>query len=242
MAEFIGPAGDNLELWKVDINEIREQDINARTMPPDMFERLTENIKKEGRLESLPLTVKRDKVFELISGHHRTRAARSAGITELIVLADTRDLDRSQVVAKQLAHNVIDGQDDAQIIKRLLEDIDRVDDLIESYVDPKQFENLPLTPAAVLGDVLLEFDYRMLSFTFLPPELARFDELAALVPDNADEIGVATLETYEKFKEAVIKLGKTEKIKSINAILARMIEITEGHLKAQEEAKDGIYC
>jgi hypothetical protein len=150
-------------------------------------------------------------------------------------LADIRDLDRSQVVAKQLAHNVIDGTDDSQIIKRLLEDIQRVDDLIESYIDPKQFEDIPLAHSSLLGDVMLEFDYQTLNFSFLPAELTKFEELAQKIPDTADVVGLATLELFDKFRQALLKLGKTEKIKSINAILSRMIEITDEHLKELEE-------
>lgn len=110
MAEFIAHAGDNLELWRCHIDEIREQDRNARTMAPEMMERLSLTIKREKRLESIPFTVKRDGWFELISGHHRVRGCRAAGVETIIVLADTRDLDRSQIVAKQLAHNAIDAK------------------------------------------------------------------------------------------------------------------------------------
>src|SRR6266699_1322539 len=49
--------------------------------------------------------------FLYISGHHRTRAATAAGLSELFVLVDVTGLSRSQIAAKQLAHNAIEGQD-----------------------------------------------------------------------------------------------------------------------------------
>ena len=89
---------------------------------------LADTIRKEQRLESLPLTVKRKNFFEVMSGHHRTRAVRMAGLTELYVLADTRNLTRSQVVAKQIAHNRIAGSDDRETLATLFKEISRIDD------------------------------------------------------------------------------------------------------------------
>ena len=70
----------------------------------EMLEALSKNIAKEKRLESLPFVVKRIKgesvVFELISGHHRVRASRMAGVNYIYVLADTRDLNRSKTEVK----------------------------------------------------------------------------------------------------------------------------------------------
>lgn len=109
MAEFVAEVGRNLALYKVSVDEIREQDLNARVMPPEMMERLAETVKTEGRLEQLPFTVLRKGYFELVSGHHRVRAARAAGLVEIFVLADTRDLSKSKVRAKQIAHNRISG-------------------------------------------------------------------------------------------------------------------------------------
>ena len=107
--EFKLALGENLEIWYTHIDNIYEQDRNAQVMPPEMLEALSKNIAKEKRLESLPFVVKRMKgenvVFELISGHHRVRASRMAGVNYIYVLADTRDLNRSKIVAKQIAHN-----------------------------------------------------------------------------------------------------------------------------------------
>ena len=72
--------GNGLELWKVHPSSLREQDVNARAMPKAMFERLAQTIGRDKRLESLPLCAKTDRGIEIISGHHRTRAATSAGV------------------------------------------------------------------------------------------------------------------------------------------------------------------
>src|ERR1035437_10075790 len=72
--------GNGLELWRVHPSTLREQDVNARAMPKAMFERLAQTIARDKRLESLPLCAKTDKGLEIISGHHRVRAATAAGI------------------------------------------------------------------------------------------------------------------------------------------------------------------
>src|SRR2546427_679740 len=101
--ERILELGNGLELWKVHASTLREQDVNARSMPKAMFERLSQTIARDKRLESLPLCAKTESDFEIISGHHRTRAATAAGLSELFVLVDVTGLSRSQIAAKQLA-------------------------------------------------------------------------------------------------------------------------------------------
>src|SRR5437762_1667585 len=109
--EKVLDLGNGLELWKVPPSALREQDVNARSMPKAMFERLSQTIGRDKRLESLPLCAKTERGLELISGHHRTRAATAAGLTEMFTLVDVTGLTRSQIAAKQLAHNAIEGQD-----------------------------------------------------------------------------------------------------------------------------------
>src|SRR5439155_18065937 len=86
--------GNGLELWKVHPSHLREQDVNARSMPRAMFERLSQTIARDKRLESLPLCAKTEPGLEIISGHHRVRAATAASISELFVLVDVTGLNR----------------------------------------------------------------------------------------------------------------------------------------------------
>jgi hypothetical protein len=54
MGERLIELEGGLEIWRVDIDEAREQDVNARAMPPQMFERLSKTIESDRRMESLP--------------------------------------------------------------------------------------------------------------------------------------------------------------------------------------------
>ena len=53
--EIIYDMGTELYIAKVQLAELKEQDINARIMKNEMQDQLTANIKNRGQLESLPL-------------------------------------------------------------------------------------------------------------------------------------------------------------------------------------------
>src|SRR5436190_24382328 len=94
--EKVLDLGNGLELWKVHPSALREQDVNARSMPKAMFERLSQTIGRDKRLKSLPLCARTEKGLEIISGHHRTRAGNAAGLPDLLTLEDGTGLTRSQ--------------------------------------------------------------------------------------------------------------------------------------------------
>lgn len=123
--ETVADMGSGLVIAKVKLTDFREQDINARIMKTEMQKQLTDNIKKRGQLESLPFCALIDGKIEIISGHHRIRSAKDSGVlTELFVILDTTGLRRSQVAAKQLAHNAISGFDDQSTLKEIAKMID----------------------------------------------------------------------------------------------------------------------
>src|SRR3954454_4963806 len=123
--------GGGLELWTAAIDELIEQDVNARAMPKGMFERLAETVGRDKRLESLPLCATTPRGLEIVSGHHRTRAARQAGLDELHVIVDTTGLTPDQIKARQLAHNRIQGEDNEELFKRIYESIGDVEKRLE---------------------------------------------------------------------------------------------------------------
>ena len=97
--EKIYDMGTGLIIAKVQLDKVREQDINARIMKKEMQDQLTANIKNRGQLESLPLLVEKDGVLEIISGHHRIKSARAAGMKEIIAIIDVSGLSRSKIAS-----------------------------------------------------------------------------------------------------------------------------------------------
>ena len=94
--------GSGLVIAKVQIDKVKEQDINARVMKNEMQDQLTANILKRGQLESQTFLVLKDGKLEIVSGHHRIKSARAAGLKEIVVIVDVSGLSRSQIAAKQL--------------------------------------------------------------------------------------------------------------------------------------------
>lgn len=235
MAERLADVGPNLAVYKVHVDELREQDINARVMTPEAFERLTQNVKKEGRLESLPFTVRRDldngKVqFEVVSGHHRLRAARQAGLTEIYVLSDERNLERGKVIAKQLAHNAISGEDDPQTLKKLYEEMQLVEDILESFISPDDFDDVSQLAPTSVSDLTVTIPWKQLSLVFMPATMEKLDIIekwVRQVPKDSDSVGVVSNEIFNRFRDSAIAVGRTENVRSLGAIFARILDIVE---------------
>jgi len=231
-------AGQNLEVWRVHHSVVREQDKNARVMPPEMMERLVQNIRNEGRMESLPFGVLRGDYVELVSGHHRVRAAVSAGIVEFPVIVDTRDLPRDRVRSKQLAHNAISGTDNEQVLREIFSEIASVDARLESfvYVDDKFLAGLNQATKALNEEISIKWP--VLAVAFLPIQKTRFDQVAARlakqVPKDTDQLWLVPEEVAQAFSEILTKAGRKYDIRTNGNILSKIVEIVNSHLDEEE--------
>ena len=192
--EVVADMGHGLVIAKVKLADIREQDINARIMKNETQKQLTDNIKKRGQLESLPFCALIDEKIEVISGHHRIRSAKDSGVMqEIFVILDISGLRRSQVAAKQLAHNAINGYDDQSTLREIAKMIDDVDDMMESYIG-KDVLGEPLAELEKLIAPKVEFDWRNVTFTFLPHQIDDLEKLISVLQSvSPDIIGVAPI-------------------------------------------------
>lgn len=228
---------NGISIWKVHLDACREQDKNARVMSPEKFDRLKENIRKDGRLESLPLCVKRvnqggNEEFLIVSGHHRIRAARSAGLTEIFIMVLEEELTRDQIVAKQLAHNALTGYDDPIMLKDLYMEIQNINAKLESGIlDGEMAIDLPTVS---VDELTFDFDYEILNILFLPKQVQKLDEVLARIEPEA-KVYLADKEDFEKLKEQMIKISKRDNIRNTAALFARMIELVEQSLNQKEE-------
>ena len=168
--EIIYDMGTELYIAKVQLAELKEQDINARIMKNEMQDQLTANIKNRGQLESLPLIALMGEKLEIISGHHRVKSAREAGLKEIIVILDKSGLTRSKAASKQLAHNAISGFDDESTLREIVKLMDNVDDMMESYIGKEILEE-PLEQFDKLNTPAVQFDFKTIAFAFLPNRL-----------------------------------------------------------------------
>ena len=217
--EVLCEAGENMVLVRANRSEIREQDVNARVHAPEMLERLAANIANEKRLESVPFGVLRGDGagtplhIELISGHHRVRAATIAGVDDFLVLADKRDLSREQIIAKQLAHNSIQGRDDAVVLGRLLDEISTPDLKLEAFVSIDR-DVLAKVDLDELSEGVVEFKSAVVALVFLPEQKKRIDATIEKVlkktPKGAVELWALPAGMSELLGKVMTKLGRKE--------------------------------
>jgi hypothetical protein len=228
--ERLFDLGQGLALWRAHIDDLHEQEINARVQPPAMFDRLKTTIGRDARLESLPFCalVSQDPVrIEIVSGHHRSRAARAAGLDYIYAIVDETGLSRDQIAAKQLAHNSIAGHDEGQLIARIYQQIADVDARLESYIAHEEGMETP-PPPVQLPKLDLTIDYRTVLITFLPHQAELFmravEQLVTQADLNRDELLLVDLALFDQWKAATSRLGKEYGARAASTVVARMVD------------------
>ncbi len=229
MAERLLDLGSGLAIYRVSMDEAREQSVNARTMPPGMFERLQQTIGRDQRLEQLPYLALVGDHLEVVSGHHRTRAARAGGLDHYHAIVDETQLTRSQIKAKQLAHNTISGSDEAQLVRRIFESIEDVDARLEAYVDPKQYQ-LPDVDRVQLPKMDLEIDYRSVLVTFLPHQAEQFERAVAQLVEQADldrdELVLVDKALSVQWQATMRRLRKEYDARALSTVISKLLDAT----------------
>ena len=234
--------GDGLELWKVPLSMLREQTLNARSMTPDTFLQLVDNIQRTNRLESLPLLavqLQGEKLtLEIVSGHHRTRAARKAGLDEIWALVDVSNLSRDRVRAKQLAHNSINGTDNPDLVAQIFSQITEVDARIEAFIEP-DLSKLPKSPKLLTSQFNVQMEARVVSILFMPAQMAAFKAaLERLAGTDSKEVYLAAREEYELLTDAIGHVSEAYDIRSTPTLFAKMAEIVMQHFDAEGQTKE----
>lgn len=212
--------GNGLEIWKVNIEELKEQDVNARYMKAEMFERLTENMRVSGRLESLPFCALTEKGIEIISGHHRVRAARQAGIFEIFVIVDVSGLTTDKIKAKQLAHNSIGGYDNEELVKRIFDEIQDAQAKLEAFVPEKFIEQFKKVS---VGDVNVEMDIQQIQLMFFKYERECIKKLENWLSEN-DTVYATEIKQFEEVKKMIKETGREYNIRAVGTVLAKLCE------------------
>ena len=217
--------GNGLELWKVHPSTLREQDVNARSMPKAMFERLAQTIARDKRLESLPLCAKTESGLEIISGHHRTRAATAAGVSAIFIMVDVTGLTRSQIAAKQLAHNAIEGQDNEQLLAEIYRQIEDAESKLEAFVDSKLDIELPKVKIEGLD---VEIDFKTVLLIFLPRVKERMDRALEYLRSSGqrlDGVYIAADSDYTPLERAVRKINQEYDVRVVADIIGKMADL-----------------
>jgi hypothetical protein len=226
-----------LRLKLVDPNNLKGQRVNARYMKAETMQQLVENVKKDKRLESVPLIYEDGEQDRIISGHHRVEAAKSAKIPYILCMV-AKPEDRDEVVSKQLSHNALVGQDDQQVLTELFNSIQSIEKRI----------------ATGLQDAIAKISYTSLNYRLgnwkelvlllLPEDIGLFDEamdeIMKQMQCSADaEIRLGSMEAFDKFAKAMMKVKRAENIKSNGTALMRLVELAQERMSEQQIQHNG---
>lgn len=200
------------------------QEVNARYMDNQTMQNLIKNVKRDGRLESVPLVAKReDGKYDIISGHHRCEAAQKAGLALILVMIAAVKSE-SELRAKQLSHNAIAGKDDDVMLRKMYESIADLSLKVYSGLQDS-IESINFTSLNFKAGSFKEF-----VVAFLPENVEQFDKACELIEamkggGSDAAVRLAPLQAYDTFTAAIRKVKRAEDIKSNGTALVLLVEM-----------------
>ncbi len=215
-----------LPIEVVNPKQLKPQSKNARYMMPQKFKILVQNIADAGNLESVPLVIKKNDTYHIVSGHHRVEAAIEANIKDIVVLLLPENTTKDEKVSKQLSHNSLSGIDDELILSELFDSI----------------KTIELKIAAGLNDKVYKINYDALSFKvgeykeftvlFMPEDEQYADEVMEKIVEktsikSSSALRLTSINYWDKFAELIRQIKKCENVKSNGIAFLRMLEIAE---------------
>lgn len=225
------------ERWiyeKVDVNLIDEAEENANRMTEEEFDTLCRNIGISG-LSSTPCCYKKSTGrFVMISGHHRLRACKKCGYKKIgILYCAEEELTKDEIIAIQLSHNSLHGEDDKNILKRLFSQI--------QSVDFKQFAHINMDEIKPIESNGLDISLMKENYTFSVVLYNRsLEDINALLMDirelskTSDVVLIADQEPSEEMYLNLRKELKDKNIKSTSIGFAKILELAHRQLKMEE--------
>ena len=225
------------ERWiyeKVDVNLIDEAEENANRMTEEVFDALCRNIGISG-LSSTPCCYKKSTGrFVMISGHHRLRACKKCGYKKIgILYCAEEELTKDEIIAIQLSHNSLHGEDDKNILKKLFAQI--------QSVDFKQFAHINMDEIKPIESNGLDISLMKENYTFsVVLYNGSLEDINALLMDirelskTSDVVLIADQEPSEEMYLNLRKELKDKNIKSASIGFAKILELAHRQLKMEE--------
>ena len=227
---------DRWKYDKVDINLIDEAELNANEMTGEDFAALCDNISKSG-LSSVPCCYKKaNGRYVMISGHHRLRACKKNHFATLGILwCDESELTQDEIIAIQLSHNSLHGQDNQSILKKLYEQI--------RSIDYKKFAHInidEISPVSTDGiSVYALKENFVFTIVLYPNSFENLDELYGDIREQAKKSDALILADQENNEMLLLKLqqeiGNQYNIKSPSITFAKLLELAKERLEEIKE-------
>lgn len=219
----------NTRIIEVDPRSVKLLELNARYMRHETFALLVKNIKRDGKLTSVPFAVRDGDGWLVLSGNHRVKAAVEAGLTTIPLMVTDDELDAQQRVAIQLSHNAITGEDDQAVLRELYNQLEAVDWRDYSGLDDVALGQLGKVDLEGLSEANL--DFQMLTFMFLPDEIERITETfkEARAMCQGKNVLLTKFEDYDRFLDHLDTAGRSFNVTSSALALQVILNLFERH-------------
>lgn len=231
--------GESMCLEVVDPRELVLLRKNARVLKKSVFKQLTENIKQDGRLSSVPLCHRIEAgKLEVLSGNHRVQAAIQAGLEHILVLVILGNLSRSRQLAIQLSHNSLAGEDDPIILAELWASIEEINAKLYAGLSSDLVEKLE--KIELVNFSTPQVYAQTMSFAFVDAEASRLNKVIEnleSLPDKA--FYLSRLQDFERFFDLLEQVKKKFTVRNTSLAMLRMLEIVENHLAASIDSDKG---
>ncbi|MFC1418715.1 ParB N-terminal domain-containing protein [Streptacidiphilus cavernicola] len=213
--------------------DLTRLEVNARYMTQAQYQRLVDNVRRDGCLTSVPLIWAEPGLPEgrerILSGNHRTDAARDAGLEEIDCMLLDGPLASARRIAVQLSHNAINGQDDAATLAQLYEEIDDVDWRDYAGLDDKTLQLLDKVELQSLSEANL--DFATVQLVFLPHERDAATAALEAARLSADSTWLAARRDYEPALDALAAVHAAHNVGNVATAFGIVLSVFEAHLE-----------
>lgn len=143
----------------------------------------------------------------------------------MFILLDTTGLSRSQLLAKQLAHNAIEGQDNEQLLAEIYRQIEDAESKLEAFIDEKLDVEIPKVKIEGLD---VEIDFKTVLLIFLPRVKERLDRALEYLRSSGqrlDGVYIAADSDYTPLEKAVRKINQEYDVRVVADIIGKMADL-----------------
>lgn len=225
-------------IGEINVSEIRLIERNPRFMRKEVFDKLIENIKRDGQLSSIPFCYidwgKR--TCTVLSGNHRIRALRVLGVERTIIMYNVEEMSEDDKKRIQLAHNQIVGEDDISLLRELYNSISDVEIRKLTGLDDEFFEQLePVTTSLVETE---DFDVLSVSLLFISDRFERvIKELKEYTSDAFIYMGEK--EKFDCYLEVTKKLSEVYNVYNGAIIFEILLKVYKEYIENHRNGFDG---
>jgi hypothetical protein len=178
---------------------------NSNKVDRDNFEKLKKSLQRHGSFKPIIVRTLSTGQLEILGGFHRAEAAKELGLTE-VPICNLGTMDDSKAKEITLIDNTRYGQDDEELLEKLLSEITDLEGL--NQIVPEEVElpeldepdtTLPETPAEKEED-----EFEILKFRF--DDLDKAEEIKAVLAKVAYSLEFKHKDGYADYPAALYHL------------------------------------